>query len=182
MSLNKIDLSPRLIARLYPRSLSIDLTTQAPPASQPGPPATVPGAEPPVVAAMTDWKSLGGNKKHILVVVDYPDDLHLPDTSFQFLSQLLNACRLTPNDVAIVNRSNYLQVDHREFIGHFESTTLLLFGTTTAAFGLPFEIPPYQVQTHAELTVVHAPALHELKEDKPAKTQLWASLKKIFNI
>lgn len=182
MSLNKIDLSPRLIARLYPRSLSIDPTTQAPPAVQPEPGVTVPGEEPPVAAAMTDWKSLGGNKKHILVVVHYPDDLHLPDTSFQFLSQLLNACKLTPNDVAIVNHHNYPGQDHKAIIDHFQSAVILMFGITTAAFGLPFEIPQFQVQNHAGLTVVHAPSLHELKEDKTAKTNLWASLKKIFNI
>ncbi|WP_018630931.1 hypothetical protein [Niabella aurantiaca] len=182
MSLNKIDLTPGLVARLYPRSLSIDPTTQAPPAVQPEPAAIASGEDAPAAAALPDWKSLGGNKKNILVVVYYPGDLHLPDTSFQFLSQLLNACKLTPNDVAIVNRHNYPALDHKMIIGHFQSAVVLLFGITTAAFGLPFEIPPYQVQNHAGLTVVHAPSLHELKEDKPAKTQLWASLKTIFNI
>lgn len=181
MSLNKIDLSPRLVAQLYPRSLSIDPTTQAPPAVQPEP-AVLSGEAPPAEPATPDWKSLGGNKKNILVVVHYPQDLHLPDPSFQFLSQLLNACKFTPNDVAIVNRHNYPGLDYKAITDHFRSSQVLLFGTTTAAFGLPFEIPQYQVQQFDGLTVVHAPALHELKEDKPAKTQLWASLKKMFNV
>ncbi|MCF3111742.1 hypothetical protein LL912_23340 [Niabella sp. CC-SYL272] len=182
MSLNKIDLSPQLVARLYPRSLSIDSTTPAPPAAPQEPAADAFDEQVPAAAAPPDWKSLGGNKKNILVVVHYPEDLHLPDTSFQFLSQLLNACKFTPNDVAIVNRHNYPELDYKEMTSHFQSTQVLLFGITTAAFGLPFEIPPYQVQSFAGLTVVHAPALHELKDDKPAKTQLWASLKKMFNI
>ncbi|MCD2425848.1 hypothetical protein LQ567_23900 [Niabella pedocola] len=182
MSLNKIDLSPQLIARLYPKSLSIDPTTQAPPAARPEPSAEASVEEVPAVAAPADWKSLGGNKKNILVMVHYPNDLHLPDTAFQFLSQLLNACKFTPNDVAIVNRHHYPGLDYKEMTDHFQSSHLLLFGTTTATVGLPFEIPQYQVQQFDGLTVVHAPALHELKEDKPAKTQLWASLKKMFNI
>ncbi|WP_300597287.1 hypothetical protein [Niabella sp.] len=181
MSLNKIDLSPQLIARLYPKSLSIDPATQAPPAAQPEPVANT-GENAPAMAAPAEWKSLGGNKKNILVVVQYPEDLHLPDTSFQFLSQLLNACKFTPNDVAIINRHNYPGLDYKAITEHFQSTRLLLFGITTTGFGLPFEIPQYQVQSFAGLTVVHAPALHALQEDKPAKTQLWSSLKKMFNI
>jgi len=182
MSLNKIDLSPQLVARLYPKSLSVDSTTPAPAAVEAEPAAVSSGEEEAAVAAPPDWKSLGGNKKNILVVVHYPDDLHLPDSSFQFLSQLLNACKFTPNDVTIVNRHNYPGQDYKTITDHFQSTRVLLFGITTAAFGLPFEIPPYQVQQFAGLTVAHAPALHELTEDKPAKTQLWASLKKMFNI
>ncbi|MBZ4190504.1 hypothetical protein [Niabella beijingensis] len=182
MSLNKIDLSPQLVARLYPKSLSMDPGTQAPPAVQPEPAVVVPPGNAPVTMAAPEWKSLGGNKKNILVVVHYPGDLHLPDTSFQFLSQLLNACRLTPNDVVIINRNNYPDAGHQELLEHFQSRTVLLFGTTAAAFGFPFETPPYQVQHYTELVIMHAPALHELKDDKAAKTQLWASLKKIFNI
>lgn len=178
MSLNKIDLSPQLVARLYPKSLSVEATTQALTAAGPESVPVSSGDDEPAVAAPPDWKSLGGNKKNILVVVHYPDDLHLPDTSFQFLSQLLNACKFTPNDVVIVNRHNYPGQDYKAITDHFQSARVLLFGTTTAAFGFPFEIPPYQVQQFTGLTVVHAPALHELKEDKPAKTQLWASLKK----
>ncbi|MGJ7032192.1 hypothetical protein [Niabella hirudinis] len=182
MNLNQIDLSPQLIVQLYARSLSVPGVDAAAVPAQPELAAVVSAEEAPVASAAAEWKWLGGNKKNILVVVHYQEDLHLPDTAFQFLSQLLNACKLTPNDIAIVNRNNDPGLDYKAITEHFQSKEVLLFGTTTAAFGFPFEIPPYQVQQFAGLTVVHAPALHELKEDKPAKTQLWASLKKMFHI
>lgn len=179
MSLDKIDLPPHLVAQLYPRSLSVDNTRVVKPIvdqlSEDSPPAKI-------ATPSANWKSLGKNQQQIMIVVDYNNHLHLPDAAFEFLSQMLNACKLGPNDVAIINRNNYPSVGHQELINHFESKTILLFGVSSAEFGLPFETPPYQVQQFAGLTIMHAPQLDNLKDDKPAKTQLWASFKKIFNL
>ncbi|ANH82146.1 hypothetical protein A8C56_15250 [Niabella ginsenosidivorans] len=188
MSLNKIDLPPRLIAQLYPRSLMPDnsITVAAEIVAE-APDIETASKQPPVeessgTGTTTEWKSLGGNQKNIMVIVDYTTDLHLPDPAFTFLSQILNACKLGPNDVVIINRNNYPHTPYEQLLDHFTGKVVLLFGTTAAAFGFPFEIPPYQVQTFAGYTVMHAPALDALKDDKPAKTQLWSSFKKIFNL
>ncbi|HEX7755017.1 MAG TPA: hypothetical protein VF421_06735 [Niabella sp.] len=191
MSLNKIDLPPRLVAQLYSRTLSLEHNTEkaAPAASLPETPApdVVAGFSPANAASVadpvqTEWKSLGNNQQHIMIVVEYTSDLHLPETAFTFLSQMLNACKLGPHDVSIINRMNYADTAHQELLDHFSSKVVLLFGVTAAGFGFPFEIPPYQVQQFAGYTVMYAPALDVLKDDKPAKTQLWNSFKKIFNL
>ncbi|WP_008584313.1 hypothetical protein [Niabella soli] len=188
MSLNKIDLSASLVARLYPRSLSLStdgIETAAPQVSQPLMEDTgviEESSAPLLQKTSPDWKSLGGNNKNITVVVDYATDLHLPDVAFEFLSQMLNACKLGPNDVAIINRSNYRETGYQELLEHFESKTVLLFGVTASGFGFPFETPFYQVQNFSGYTVMHAPTLDALKDDKPAKMQLWTAFKKIFNL
>lgn len=189
MSLNKIDLSASLVAQLYPRSLSLNTegVETAPAAQVPQHPAEdiVPVEENGRLLpqkTVPDWKSLGGNQRNITVIVDYATDLHLPDPAFEFLSQMLNACKLGPGDVAIINRNNYREAGYQELLEHFKSKTVLLFGVTAAGFGFPFETPFYQVQNFSGYTVMHAPALDALKDDKPAKMQLWSGFKKIFHL
>ncbi|MBO9617876.1 MAG: hypothetical protein J7539_02480 [Niabella sp.] len=189
MSLNKIDLPSSLVAQLYPRSLSLSTdgveTVATSPVSQ-LPVEDMVLAEESSIAlpqkTTPDWKSLGSNHKNITVVVDYATDLHLPDPAFGFLSQMLNACKLGPNDVAIINRNNYRETSYQELLEHFKSKTVLLFGVTASAFGFPFETPHYQVQNFSGYTVMHAPTLDALQDDKPAKMQLWSGFKKIFNL
>lgn len=128
------------------------------------------------------WKYLGNNQKKILVGVNYADAIHLPDAQLDFLMQLLKACQLSLNDVAVVNRSNYTDHSYTEMLDYFGATVILLFGITAQEFGFPFETPHYQVQQYAGYTVLHAPALEKLQDDKPAKGKLWAGLKTMFNL
>ena len=58
-----------------------------------------------VTSAEGKSKWLGGNKKQTLVVVRYPDVVHIPDKQLSFLTKLLAACNLDLDDVAILNLS-----------------------------------------------------------------------------
>ncbi|MCH5718104.1 hypothetical protein [Niabella hibiscisoli] len=128
-----------------------------------------------------EWKSLGSNQKGILVAVNYENITNLPDTQLEFLMQLLKACHLSLNDVALINMNNYPTVAHTSVLNHFNTKVVLLFGITVQDWGFPFQTPPYQVQSFSGYTVMHAPALHDLQNDKPAKGLLWAALK-IYSI
>lgn len=170
MGLNNISLSSFLLTQMYPDSLVED----------PGKAADTKKEAP--LNVETAWKFLGNNQKQVLIAVDYEGISHLPDPQLEFLLQLLSACRLSLNDVALINSRNYSNIDYSDILTHFNARAILLFGITSLQFGFPFETPPYQVQAFANYTVIHAAPLHHLQNDKPAKGLLWAGLKKIFNL
>ena len=180
MSLNDIRLPASVVATLY-RSVLVDTGTVETAAATAPLPAQ---AETPALveaAAAPAWKYLGHNRKNILIVVEHAAVLHLPDEDLGLLTNILTACRLDLGDVAIVNRNNHRQFSYSDYLGYFGSRNVLLFGMDPAGFGLPVDFPAFQVQSLAGCTFLHAPALSQC-HDKVIKTQLWASLKRIFNL
>ena len=179
MSLNEINLSPYLVTQLYSSTLVGETKKAEAKAETETKIASIPEKEP---VAATSWKFLGNNQKKVLVAVNYTNLTHLPDPQLDFLTQLLKACQLGLNDVVIININNYTGVRYTEILDHFGAQNVLLFGITVQEFGFPFGAPPYQVQAFDNRTIIHAPSLQDLQNDKPAKSLLWAGLKKIFNI
>ncbi|GAB3431861.1 hypothetical protein [Niabella aquatica] len=175
MSLNEMNLSPFLVTQLYPDSLTGD-------PERTGPAQKVPAPKTEPVKSDTQWKLLGNNQKNILIAVTYENIAHLPDPQLDFLMQLLKACQLSLNDVALINLGNYKDIGYTDILSYFQAKTILLFGISPQQLGFPFETPQYQVQAFTHYTVIHAPALHDLQNDKPAKGLLWTGLKKIFNV
>src|SRR5258706_4830150 len=111
------------------------------------------------------WKYLGENKKNILIVVDYPDAVYLPDEELSFLTNMLSACQLSLADVAIVNRNNYGEANYKDLTAQFSSKTIFLFGVDPVSLGLPVSFPHFQVQSFAKTTFLFTPPLEERKKD-----------------
>ena len=130
----------------------------------------------------TDWKWLGNNKKNILVIVRSADATHLPDHELALLTTMLSACKLSLDDIAIVNRNNYPQPSYKEMISFFKSKIILLFDLEPAALGLPINFPHFQLQAFANNTFLYSPSLTELVNDKLLKSKLWVCLKRLFNL
>jgi hypothetical protein len=194
MGLNDIELPASVVASLYPSALVAAGTDQ--PASAAATPAgTVPvslvaepaaPAKPATAAKDTDttfkWKFLGNNQRNILVVVDHPDILHLPDEDLTFLTAMLTACKLGLGDITLTNYDHYREISGPAIIKQFKSRTVLLFGIEPAGFGLPVNFPGFQVQGLANVDYLYAPALAGISGDKALKSKLWVCLKKIFAI
>ena len=177
MSLNSIKFEPTDIALLFKNSLvEIEDKNQTLPK-----PATKPasgGAE----TKTTGWKYLGENRKRTLVVVRYPEVLHLPDKQLSFLTKLLAACSLDLRDVAILNFHSHQPSQFNEIINHFTPKTVLLFDLRPADFGMPMNFPEFQVQAYKEAVFVSSPSLDSIEPDKNLKGKLWSCLKKIYNL
>lgn len=179
MDINNIILPATLIADLYPSSL-VDMGEKnvvpenvLPPAES-GPTRTD--------KPDTAWKSLGNNQKQILVVVNNSGIAFLPDNELVFLTGVLGACKLSLDDVAIVNFSNHPGMAYKEMINHFKSRIVLLFDIEPAEFGLPMSFPPYQIQPFAGNSFLYSPSLKELENDRVEKSKLWVCLKRLFNL
>jgi len=128
---------------------------------------------------------LGGNKKHVGIVVNDSNGVHIADKDLYFLENILAACKLSLKDIAIFNihTKNMVFADTKDLL---QLKYLLLFGVKPTEVKLPFEVPNFQVQQYAGCTIMVAPALALMNSDapdvKPVKRQLWESLKRSFNI
>jgi hypothetical protein len=169
MNLNSMELPASLVAGLYPSSL-IGSTEEA---------AKV---QPETKPLQKDWKTLGENKKNILVIVDYPGIVHLPDPGLQLLTEILTACKLSLGDVVIANLPNQPGQAWNDFQKKFQSKIVLLFEVEPVDMGLPMNFPHFQVQNFSGTTFLYSPALEKLGEDKILKSKLWVCLRRVFNL
>lgn len=177
--LNHIELPVTMVADLYGSSLINELNKSSEIATQSvAIPDQIVMAESPVTA----WKSLGSNQKNILVIVDDPASVHLPDHELTFFTGILTACRLTLADVAIVNLNSNPGASCKDLTTHFKSKYAFLFGVEPSSIGLPISFPYFQVQAFAGTSYLFSPSLKELEDDKLLKSKLWVCLKKLFNL
>jgi len=186
MSLNNIELPASLVADLYKSSLVEEMSGKAADRSPESSPVVVPSAEKEIfkktLHGETANKYLGNNRRNILIAVFYKDVVHIPDNELQFLTGILTACKLSLEDVAIVNLHNYPGDPYRELTGILKSKIVLLFDAEPASFGLPMNFPHYQLQAFANNTFLYSPSLKQLENDKVEKSKLWVCLKRLFNL
>mgnify|MGYP000863671053 CR=1 FL=1 len=208
MSLNNIQLPSALITDLYAQSLIMDkdakimqpaqaiepvttnniaqpenILVSTTPAPTPAPAAAA--AKPIPVATATaapEWKSLGQNAKNILILVNNPGITFLPDDELAFLTQMLQACKLSLADIALLNLQQYQQTAYTDILQQFGSKTVFLFGVEPTQWGLPINFPAFQIQQFDSRKFLHSPGLGEMMGDKLLKTKLWAGLKTIFGL
>jgi hypothetical protein len=155
LELNQITVDNRLLADLYQQVLVTD---------------------------QQGYRWLGGRGKPILVVVRQTAAPFLTDEDLPFLTRLLNACKLTLEEVAVFNTATYPDTRPDEALSFFLPRIVLCFGVTPNDWGLPVDFPRYQLQALKECTFMHAPALAQLAGDTEERKQCWGSLKRLFNL
>lgn len=181
MDLNNINLSPFIVANLYKNSL-VEMKENN---NEEHPAVAIVQAEPAKQTTNTpekNIKSLGENRKGIVILVRNPGITHLTDDDLSFLTGILNACKLTLADVAIVNLANHPGTGYEELGRFFSSKIMLLFDIDPQSIRLPMVYPHYQLLAFSGNTYLNAPSLKQLTGDKAEKMKLWTSLKRLFNL
>ena len=125
---------------------------------------------------------LGNNQKNILLVVKDSSSLHLNDKDFQFLTGILNACKLNMADIALLNIFHYTETDFNDISETFSPTYLILFQVEGEAVNLPTSSIAYEIVQNKNIQFLSAPSLRFISENTDEKKKLWAALKKIFNL
>lgn len=159
--LNNIQLTPQMLADLYPHVLVESAST------------SVPEEE--------SISYLGDNNKNILVLVNEPSAKYLPEKQLNFLVSVLTACQLSLADTAIVNTAGK-QPDYNKLTEKLQAKVVLLFDVPPTSIQLPMDFPFFQAQKFRERTYVYSPSLADVEKDVPMKKQLWGALKKAFGI
>lgn len=163
MSLNKIHLTSKLLADLYPNALIESTIT-----------TSVPDFQPVIY--------LGNHEKKILLLVTNNNFPFLPDNELSFLTNILSACKLSLADVAIMNIAKWKPDEVEKAIVQLGSKNIILFGIEPLSAGLPINFPPYQLQHFNKRTYLCTPVLQDLENDKSLKLKLWNCLKVLFSI
>jgi hypothetical protein len=179
MDLNHIELPAFVVAGLYHSSLISDKELQDNNTGVDEIEVELPLVE---TDSGSPWKSLGGNLKNILVIVNNTTAVHLPDNELTFLTGILGACKLSLADVSIFNLNNHPATTYKELTSFFASKVVVLFDTEPSSFGLPMSFPHYQIQAFAGISFLYSPSLKNLENDKVEKSKLWVCLKRLFNL
>lgn len=124
----------------------------------------------------------GGNRQQIVLLVDIADTTFLTDHQLTFLTGILNACKLTLEDICLVNIHHLPSASYKIISENFKPRIVLLFGISSAAIDLPFVMPEFQRQTFNNQVYISIPALSELENDKDQKRKLWTVLQQIFSV
>jgi hypothetical protein len=166
MSLDNIQLVPITVQELFKNSL-IELNKVQPILE---------------TAAQTAFSILGKNQKKILILVDNTEAIYLPDEALNFLLGILGACKLSMEDVGILNFNKNQSITYQTIATGLEAEKVFLFGISPAQIALPLSFPHYQIQRYNGQVYLTAPPLSSLQNDKGEKTKLWNSLKQIFSL
>jgi hypothetical protein len=168
MSLNKIELPGIVIADLYKNTLIAETEVQQQ-----------------TVTDNTTYKFLGNNQKKITMIVNEENVAFLPEPHLNFISKILEACKMNIADVAIVNQQTKAAI-----VGDIKKQLapafIILFGITPVEIKLPIDFPQFKPQAYDGCTYLYAPALDTLNQDseegKLLKSKLWVCLRKLFEV
>ena len=196
MSLNNIQLPDFLIEEWYsdkliassPRSKPATASAATPKQSQPNPIPIPPSQPQPSATAPTPpspLKHLGNNRRNITLLVNAPGSAFLPDPQLAFLTKILEACRMTIADVAIVNNAA-TPATITTVKETLQPKTVLLFGLEPTAIRLPINFPVFKPIDFDSCKYLSAPSLDQLvsntEDSKLLKSKLWVCLKTIFDV
>jgi hypothetical protein len=186
MSLDDIKLSPFLVKKLYENSLVEDAPTLTSIGNtQKAKDENLPISENKSITIKGNFeniKFLGKNVKNILIVVDEKEHAFLGDDELSFLMNILNACSVSMQDVALVNASNNNEVIYGNLNAQFEPRIVMFLGTEPQLLNFPVQIPQYKIQAYNNQQYLCAPSLQKLASDKEEKKKLWMVLKVMFGI
>lgn len=166
MSLDNIQLPGFVIQNLFQKTL-VDLTSNK---------------KNLVTAATKELNFFGGNKQHIILLVNNPDTAFLTENQLTFLSGILTACKLTLEDVGILNIATHPAITYKAISDTFTPRIVMMVGILPDAIQLPFVMPEFQRQSHNNQIYLAIPSLTELENSKDLKRKLWIVLKQIFSI
>jgi len=123
---------------------------------------------------------LGNNLKKVLILVSYTAQQLIADPDLSFLLVILKACKLSLNDVAILNIAKLNEIKYPDLIHEFSPRVMLLFGVQQSDISLPVLFPDFQIQSFKEISFLSSPSLPSLQLDEMIKRKLWECLKQIF--
>jgi len=131
------------------------------------------------------YQFLGNNSRSIVLLVNFSEAPIIPDLHLQFLSRMLEACKLNLGDVAILNQAKQ-SLDIKILKDQLHPVNLVLFGVKSADIGLPLNFPLFKPQVYDGITYLNVPGLELLNQDtedgKLLKSKLWVCLRQLFGI
>ncbi len=165
MSLEQLQLDPFFLAQMYDQPI-------IPEAQR---------VQPAVEKALPKVKYLGENQKNILLLIQNESEAYLNEELFNLLTNILNACKLGMQDVALLNIAQYPGLTLADYGKALPVKQCIFFAIPPAALGLP-PMDPYEITAQGSIATLYSDALQQIATDKILKGKLWMGLKQLFGI
>lgn len=165
MSLEQLQLDPYLLAQMYDQPIIPEMQS----------------AQPAVEKALPKVKYLGENQKNVLLLIQNESEAYLNDELFNLLTNILSACKLGMQEVALVNVAQYPGLTLADYKKALPVQQCILFAIPPETLELP-PMQPYQLETHQQIPVLYSDHLQLIATDKASKGKLWTALKQLFGI
>lgn len=127
----------------------------------------------------------GENKKEILVLVQEKNTEFISPANEQLLIKILQAVKLSMDDIALVNLSNITSLPPSHIAEALEKIpfhTLISFGAVVKEWSVSNFFSKYMVNTDdTNRNILLADTLDELASDLQKKRSLWQCLQKLFS-
>ncbi|NLR60931.1 hypothetical protein HGH93_22700 [Chitinophaga polysaccharea] len=165
MPLEQLDLDPYFLAKIFTQPI-------------------IPGKSVPVAAeekVAPKVKYLGENQKNIALFIQNENEAYLNEELFNLLTNILNACKLSMQDVSLLNVSHHPSLAFPDWKAAVKITRGVVFGIAPEQLGFS-DIPLYQLVTVNDTTLLFSDELSLIGSDKLLKARLWAGLKQLLNI
>lgn len=165
MSLQQLQLDPYLLAQMYDQPIIPEMRS----------------AQPAVEKALPKVKYLGENQKNVLLLIQNESEAYLNDELFNLLTNILSACKLGMQEVALLNVAQYPGLTLADYKKVLPVQQCIIFAIPPEQLGLP-PMQTYQLETHLQIPVLYSDHLQLIATDKAAKGKLWMALKQLFGI
>lgn len=146
-------------------------------------PETASPAEQKNIKSKGPLKHLGDHHKKITVIVNDPHSVYLNETDFILLTSILNACKLTIADIALVNIGNQDTSLH-QILETLPSNLVMCFDIKSVDLKIKLPDVLYKINELGETRIFFSKGLSSMQGTglaaKQEKGTLWILLKKIF--
>ena len=131
------------------------------------------------------YQFLGENNRSICFLANYPEGDFLPVDQLEFLKKMLAACKLSLNDIALLNIARQ-SVNITDLRLQLHPQILFLWGILPATAGLKSGMPDFNVTMFDGMSIIPVASPGLMSGIRPESTELkqrlWACLKKLFTL
>lgn len=178
MSFEHIQLTGDQLSELYGKQLVIVEKTDS--SSKAETKAATPAIVDEPAPASTALQGITGkNKKHFVWMVEEHYFPYLNDADFQFLGDVLTACKMNMDDIALVNVANNRN-RFDELLQQLQPQFIIASGVQIDA--LPIQTADYRVQQEQGYFLCCTETLEAIRSDKSKKSKLWLALKQMLGL
>lgn len=135
--------------------------------------------KPETTAKPTGTGVTGKNKKQFVWVVKEADYPFLSDEDFQFLSEVVSACKMNMDDIALVNIAQN-NMDFEQTITELQPKILIV--SFLDRNWIPVNKEVYTLQQEENFQLYVTEELQVMRNDKVKKTKLWLALKQMLGL
>lgn len=121
----------------------------------------------------------GKNKKQFVWVVNEPGYPFLSDADFQFLSEVVNACKMNMDDMALVNIAQN-NMDFEQTVTELQPKILIV--SFLDRNWIPLNKEAYTLQQEENFQLYITEELQIIRNDKVKKSKLWLALKQMLDL